>query len=97
MVKILKNEGNTILYECDCGVKGKCMVKPVEGDAAIVVDVKCPLCLDAKRVVLTQYESDESGQKIKGDLNNMNLSWSPVISNKITDYLLKKDEEEEWE
>jgi hypothetical protein len=93
MVKILKNEGNIILYECDCGVKGKCMVKPVEEDAAIVVDVKCPLCLDVKRVVLTQYASDENGQKLKNSLNEAPLSWSPVISNKITDYFIKKDED----
>jgi len=94
MVKILKNEDNVITYECDCGVKGKCMVKPLETDAAIVVDVRCPLCLDVERVVIVQYTSDEEGQKIKKDLNNAQLSWSPVISNKITDYLIKKEEEE---
>jgi len=89
MVKILRNEGNVIIYECDCGVKGKCMVKPLKEDAAIVVDVRCPICLEVERTVLVQYESEEKASEIKKDLNNTQLSWSPILSNEITDYFIK--------
>ncbi len=93
MVKILKNEGNVIIYECDCGVRGKCMIKPLEQEAAIVVDVRCPVCFAVERAVLVQYESEEKKFKIKNNLNNAELSWSPILSNEITEYFLKKDED----
>jgi hypothetical protein len=93
MVKILKNEGNVIIYECDCGVRGKCMVKPLEKEAAIVVDVRCPVCFAVERTVLVQYESEEEKFKIKNSLNDAELSWSPILSNEITEYFLKKDED----
>lgn len=92
MVKILKNEKNVIVYECSCGVRGKCMVKPLEHDAAIVVDVKCPICFAVERTVLLQYESEEEKSKIANNLNEADLSWSPIVSNEITDYYLKKDD-----
>lgn len=94
MITILRNEQNNIIYACDCGVKGKCMIKPQETDAAIVVDVRCPICLDVKRVVLTQYGSEEDRQEIVNNLDNMNLSWSLIISNDIIEYSLKKDDGE---
>lgn len=93
MVKILKNEGNVIIYECDCGVRGKCMVKPLEKEAAIVVDVRCPVCFAAERTVLVQYKSEEKKFEIKNSLNDAELSWSPILSNEVTEYFLKKDED----
>lgn len=94
MITILRNEKNNIIYACDCGVKGKCMIKPLDSDAAIVIDVRCPICLEVKRVVLTQYGSEEDRQEIVNNLDNMDLSWSLIISNDIIEYSLKKDDEE---
>jgi len=89
MITILRNENNNIIYECDCGVKGKCMVKPKEEGSIIVVDVRCPICLEVKRVFLTQYEPG------KEDQEDSKLSWSPIISNDVIEYSLKKDDEKE--
>jgi len=95
MVKILRNEGNVIIYECDCGVRGQCMVKPLAQDAAIVVDVRCPLCFAVERTVLLQYESEEEKIKIANNLNETELSWSPILSNEITEYYLRKDTDDD--
>jgi hypothetical protein len=84
MITILKNEKNNIIYECDCGVKGKCMVKPREEDATIVVNVSCPICLDTIRVFIKQY---------KDNLTIPEISWSPIIANEIIEYSLKKEKE----
>lgn len=94
MVTILRNEKNIIIYECSCGVKGKCMIKPLDRDAAIVVDVRCPICSAVERAVLVQYESEEEKFKIENNLNETELSWSPILSNEITDYYLKKDDDD---
>lgn len=90
MVNILDNKDNVIIYECDCGVKGKCMVKPQKDEAAIVVDVRCPVCLSVERVVLLQYKSDEEKSKIK----NGDLSWSSV-SNEVVEFLSKEEDDDE--
>ena len=85
MITILKNENNNIIYECDCGVKGKCMVKPQEKNSVIVVDVRCPICLETIRVFLKQYEDNSITTEV---------SWSPIIANEIIEYSLKKDDGE---
>ncbi len=87
MIKILENKGNDIIYECDCGVKGKCMIKPLEDSGTIVVDVRCPICLDVERVVLAQYKEEE-------DTDNLDMSWSAILSNEIIEYYLDKIEED---
>jgi len=94
MVKILKNEKNVILYECDCGVVGKCMVKPLEGEATIVVDVRCPVCLSTERVVIVQYESDEEKFQIMENLDDVDLSWSTIISNEVVEFLSKEEDDD---
>lgn len=94
MVKILKNEKNVVLYECSCGVKGKCMVKPLEDEAAIVVDVRCPVCLSAERIVLVQYESEKERYKIMENLNDIDLSWSTIISNEVVEFLSKEEDDD---
>jgi hypothetical protein len=94
MVKILKNDKNVVLYECDCGVKGKCMVKPLEGEAAIVVDVRCPVCLSAERIVIVQYESEKERYKIMENLNDGELSWSTIISNEVVEFLSKEEDDD---
>ena len=91
MVKILSNEKNIIIYECDCGVKGKCMIKPLKENAAIVVDVRCPVCLNVERIVLLQYESEEEKFKIMKDLNSTEFSWSSIINNEIIEFFSKEE------
>lgn len=86
MITILRNENNNIIYKCDCGVKGKCMVKPKEKDSVIVVDVRCPICLETKRIFLKQYENN---------LTTPEISWSPIVTNDIIEYSLRKDDERE--
>jgi hypothetical protein len=43
MIKIIGNKDYTIYYDCDCGVKGQCMVKPLSDKNAMIVDIKCPI------------------------------------------------------
>lgn len=86
MIKILENKGNDIIYECDCGVKGKCMIKPLADSGTTVVDVRCPVCLDVERVILTQYKEEE-----KDDMqDDLDMSWSIILSNEIIEYYLDK-------
>jgi len=78
MIKITGNKGLTIFYECSCGVKGKCMIKPLS-EGTIIADVRCPICLAAERVKMTQ---DDSSDK---------MSWGCVIDNEITEYELREE------
>jgi len=88
MITILKNEKNDIIYTCDCGIQGKCMVKPQEENSIIVVDVRCPICLgEGKRVVLSQSDGNNSSE-------NLEFSWSPIIKNEIIDYTIKNEDKE---
>lgn len=83
MIKIIGNKDHTIYYECDCGVKGRCMVKPLSREKPMIVDVRCPVCMDAERVKLLpgQVVTNEDGE----------FSWACVIYNEITDYELRED------
>lgn len=83
MVRIEGNEGNTIYYSCTCGVKGKCMVRPVGTSKAILVDVGCPVCFSRERVVLLQYDTDEERDRLIENLNEEELSWSLILSNEV--------------
>ena len=94
MVKILKNDKNVVLYECSCGVKGKCMVKPRENDAAIVVDVRCPVCFSTERIVLLQYKFNDEKSDIKNNLNEIDLSWSCIVSNEVVEFLSKEEDDD---
>lgn len=90
MIKILENKDNDIIYECDCGVKGKCMIKPLEDSGTIVVDVRCPVCLDVERVILAQYKEEEKDDK----QDNLDMSWSTILSNEVIEYYLNKIDED---
>jgi ACT domain-containing protein len=85
MIVVTGNEGNTIYYKCSCGAQGKCMIKPMSVESAIVVDVECamPTCFETERVVLVQYKNEESKNEIMKNLNEVELSWSLVLSNEI--------------
>ena len=81
MIKILGHKDDTIYYKCDCGVKGQCMVKPLSYKKAIIVDIKCPICMATERIKLQASE----------DVNSNELSWACVIYNEVTDYELRED------
>lgn len=83
MIKVLKQEHNTIFYACDCGARGMCSFKPMDRDAAIVIDVKCPACKDTERITLLQYSSEERKAQLLENLNNLDLSWVPTFNEEI--------------
>ncbi len=83
MIRVTKNEGSKIYYECDCKTKGFCLIKPQDEDAAIVIDVNCPNCAQIERMVLLQYSSDENKQKLLENLNEVDLSWSSILENEV--------------
>jgi hypothetical protein len=80
MIKVVKNDNNIIHYECSCGTKGMCTVKPADDDAAIVIDVKCPHCSDTERMVVVQFSSEENRKKLVDNLNEQDLSWAPFFT-----------------
>ena len=78
MIHVIGNEENIIHYECDCGMKGFCNVKPHHTDAAIMIDVTCPNCKMVERLILLQYSSEENRKKLLDNLNDAELVWSSI-------------------
>lgn len=83
MIEVIKQERNILYYKCNCGSKGMYSFKPTNGDAAIVMDIKCLSCHDVDRITLLQYGDDKDKQKILDDIENMDLSWVPFINEEI--------------
>jgi len=83
MIKIKKYEKNIIYYECGCGVKGVCSFKPMNREAAIVIDIKCPACHDTERLTLIQYNNEDSKRTMIDNISNIDLSWVPSINEEI--------------
>lgn len=80
MIKILGNEDYTIRYKCDCGVSGKCMIKPLSKEGTIITNITCPICGTTERIkLISEIEDDKT------------FSWACVIYNEITDYELKEN------
>lgn len=86
MIKITGNKGCTVYYTCECGVKGRCMIKPLVDDGMVIVNITCPLCYSSKRVKLIQYEGNKE-EAMATD----KLSWACVLFNEVTDYELQED------
>lgn len=80
MLKVLRNEGNKVFYKCDCGIKGKCIIKPLGKAGDIVLDIRCPVCEATERVQILQGHNEE------GD-----FTWACVLLNEITDYEVKEE------
>lgn len=78
MIKITGNDGLTVFYSCDCGVKGKCMIKPLN-EGTIIADIRCPICWAVERVKMVQEDSPDK------------LSWGYVIDNEVTEYEILED------
>jgi hypothetical protein len=80
---IIRNEGNTIYYLCECKTKGRCMIRPFDKEAAVVVDIECPNCKKIERILLLQYDSEENKEEMMKDIEELDFTWSYVVENKI--------------
>ena len=85
MIKVIKHEQTTIYYACDCGAKGMCSFKPMDRDAAIVLDLKCIACNAVERMTLVQYSDEETKKKLVENLNKVDLSWVPSFNEEVLD------------
>lgn len=83
MINIQRQERNAIYYECDCGARGVCSFKPLDKDAAIVIDLKCPACQVTERMTLLQYKDEANKERILNNIENIDLSWVPYINQEI--------------
>lgn len=86
MIEIIGNKGCTVHYKCGCGVRGRCMIKPLEAEGMVIANITCPLCYETERVKLIQYEGNKEEA-----MNTRKITWACVLYNEITDYELKED------
>ncbi len=86
MIEIIGNNGCTVHYKCSCGIKGRCMIKPLESEGMVIANITCPLCYATERVKLVQYEEDKEDA-----ISTKKITWACVLHNEITDYELKED------
>jgi hypothetical protein len=84
MIEIIGNKDYTVYYRCECGVAGRCMVKPLSEEGAIITNITCPVCRITERVKLIQRDRI-------GDVGEAVFSWACVIFNEVTDYELKEN------
>ena len=83
MITILKHKQNTIYYKCSCGTQGMCYIKPEPKNTALVVDVVCPVCGEAERMTLLQYNSEEQRDELLGNIESLDLSWVPSFTEEL--------------
>ena len=84
MIKIIRQEKNTIYYKCEnCEINGMCTIKPTEDDSTIVIEVICPVCNEMKKVTLIQYSSEKNKQLLLDNLNNFDISWALTKNEEI--------------
>jgi hypothetical protein len=84
MIEIIGNKGCTVHYRCDCGIRGKCMIKPLQAEGMVIANITCPLCYATERVKLVQYEKD------KEEACDI-VSWAVILYNEVTEYDLQED------
>ena len=85
MINIIGNKDYTVYYRCDCGVGGRCMIKPLSKKGTIITTVTCPVCKTNEQVKLVQYEKD------RGEVDSTVFSWAVVVYNEVTDYELREE------
>lgn len=80
MLRINGHKNYAIFYECDCGTKGKCLVRPLGKSGSIIVDIKCAMCSESKRAVIYQ-----DGEEAKLSTNPEDIEYQAafVLENKI--------------
>jgi hypothetical protein len=84
MIEIIGNDGCTVHYRCSCGIKGKCMIKPLKAEGMVITNITCPLCYATERVKLVQYEDNKEEAMSK-------VTWACVLYNEVTEYELQED------
>lgn len=52
MIDIKRIDGNKIYYECSCGVRGKCIIKPLSPEDNHLAVITCPSCFNTSNVSL---------------------------------------------
>jgi len=80
MITIKETGENVVFYECSCGVKGKCLIKPLANSDMLIVNIRCPLCLSVAQVCLAADNKKTS-----------NISWGYVVETKILGYKIVGD------
>lgn len=75
MIDVESKKGNVIYYSCECGAKGRCIIKPLGNGDTLLVDVKCAICDSSERVTLVKEGF------IVSDTSSM--TWSLVLTNDI--------------
>lgn len=85
MIEIIGNKDYTVFYKCDCGVGGKCMIKPLSSEGVIITTITCPICRTNERVRLMQYE------KNREEVDSTKFAWAVVTYNEVTDYELRDE------
>lgn len=79
MIKIKGTGENTVFYSCNCGIEGKCLVKPLS-NGPCVVNIKCPVCSATTQVTLTN-EKDTSSE----------FSWACILKNEVLKFKLVRE------
>lgn len=72
MIVVDTFSNNILKYSCDCGIYGKCLIRPQDSSAKIVFDLECPYCLEVTRIVLKQTDDQE-------------LTWAVIVDNDLED------------
>ena len=85
MIQIIGNNDCTVHYRCDCGVGGKCMIKPLSKAGTIITTISCPICNAHERVKLVQYEQDRE------EADDGKFTWAIVTYNEVTEYELREE------
>jgi len=67
---------NKIIYRCQCGAVGQCLIRPQDTKAVIVFDLKCPHCLEVTRLKLTSHLT-------KHELDKADMTWAIIINNDL--------------
>ena len=78
MLKITEIKGNTIYYDCDCGTKGRCLIRPLGEGSTFVLDLSCASCSAIERMVLVQELNDDAAPS-----TNDNMAWSLILTNDV--------------
>lgn len=73
-MRIFAAKNNVFLYECACGVFGKCMFKQLSKGSTTVVVLTCPGCSATENILLSTDDSN---------INENDLSWSLITSNEL--------------
>lgn len=81
MITINKVNKYTLEYKCSCGIVGECMFKPPEGNAVMLLEIKCPMCETSEHLKIMKYDSEKSKELLND--KDVELHWTIIMDNKI--------------